>query len=101
MKKFVAMIAVTAVCSAAPVFADEALATAKGCLACHQVQIKVVGPAYKDVAAKYKGGADAATVLAGKIKSGGVGTWGQIPMPPQPTLSDDEAAKLAAWVLSL
>jgi cytochrome c len=80
--------------------ADQALAQAKGCMACHQVEMKVVGPAYKDVAAKYKDQADAATVLAAKVKAGGVGTWGQIPMPPQPTLSDDEINTLVAWVLA-
>ena len=80
--------------------ADQALAQAKGCMACHQVAVKVVGPAYKDVAAKYKDQADAAEVLAAKVKAGGVGTWGQIPMPPQPTLTDEEVKTLAAWVLA-
>lgn len=100
MKKYLGITLALAVCSSAPVVADEALATAKGCLACHQIAVKLVGPAYKDIAAKYKGEADAAAVLTGKVKSGGVGTWGQIPMPPQPLLSDDEAATLAAWVLT-
>ena len=80
--------------------ADQALAQAKGCMACHQVAVKVVGPSYKDVAAKYKDQADAADVLAAKVKAGGVGTWGQIPMPPQPTLTDDEVKTLVAWVLA-
>ena len=80
--------------------ADQALAQAKGCMACHQVATKVVGPAYKDVAAKYKDQADAAEKLAAKVKAGGVGTWGQIPMPPQPTLSDDEVKTLVSWVLA-
>ena len=80
--------------------ADDALAQAKGCMACHQVGTKVVGPAYKDVAAKYKEQADAAEMLAGKVKGGGVGAWGQVPMPPQPTLTDDEVKALVAWVLA-
>ena len=80
--------------------ADQALAQAKGCMACHQVGAKVVGPAYKDVAAKYKDQADAAEVLASKVKAGGVGTWGQVPMPPQPTLADDETKALVAWILA-
>ena len=80
--------------------ADQALAQAKGCMACHQLATKVVGPAYKDVAAKYKEQADAAETLAAKVKAGGVGTWGQIPMPPQPTLTDDEVNALVAWVLA-
>ena len=80
--------------------ADQALAQAKGCMACHQVATKVVGPAYKDDAAKYKEQADAAETLAAKEKAGGVGNWGQIPMPPQPTLTDDEVKTLVAWVLA-
>ena len=80
--------------------ADQALAQTKGCMACHQVATKVVGPAYKDVAAKYKDQADAAGMLAAKVKAGGVGTWGQAPMPPQPTLNDDETKTLVAWVLA-
>ncbi len=81
--------------------ADQALAQSKGCMACHQLEVKVVGPAYKEVAAKYKDNADAATILAGKVRNGGVGDWGQIPMPPQPTLSDDEIGKLVAWIMAM
>ena len=69
-------------------------------MACHQVATRVVGPAYKDVAAKYKGQTDAAAKLAAKVKAGGVGTWGPIPMPPQPTLTDEEVNTLVAWVLA-
>ncbi len=82
-------------------FADQELAQAKGCMACHQLEVKVVGPAYKDVAAKYKGDADAPAMLAAKVRNGGVGTWGQIPMPPQPTLSDEEINSLVAWILAM
>jgi len=81
--------------------ADQALARSKGCLACHQVDNKVVGPAFKDVAAKYKGDSGAPAMLAAKVKAGGVGTWGQIPMPPNTTVSDEEANTLVVWVLSL
>jgi cytochrome c len=81
--------------------ADQALAQSKGCLACHQVDNKVVGPAFKDIAAKYKGDSDAPAMLAAKVKAGGVGTWGQIPMPPNPTVSDEDANTLVVWVLSL
>ena len=80
--------------------ADQALAQSKGCLACHQVEVKVVGPAFKDVAAKYKDDSGAADMLATKVKAGGVGNWGQIPMPPNTTLSDEEANTLVVWVLS-
>jgi len=81
--------------------ADEALATAKGCTACHQVEVKVVGPAYKDVAAKYKGTEGAEATLAEKVKAGGAGTWGEIPMPPQVAATDEEIAAIVKWVLSL
>ena len=77
-----------------------ALATSKGCMACHQVAAKVVGPAYKDVAAKYKGDAGALDALTKKVKAGGVGVWGQIPMPPQVTATDDELKTIVEWVLS-
>lgn len=81
--------------------ADQALAQSKGCLACHQVDNKVVGPAFKDVSAKYKDDSGAADMLAAKVKGGGVGTWGQIPMPPNAAVSDEEIKTLVAWVLSL
>jgi len=80
-----------------------ALITEKGylCTSCHQVDVKMVGPGYKEVAAKYKGDANAASMLAKKAKEGGVGTWGEIPMPPNPTVSDDDMNALIHWVLSL
>jgi cytochrome c len=93
-------IVITGLAAAQPTLADQALAQANGCMACHQVAIRVVGPAYKDVAARYKGQADAAAQLAAKVKGGGAGTWGPIPMPPQPTLTDDEVNALVAWVLA-
>ena len=81
--------------------ADQALAQKSSCLSCHQVDKKVVGPAFKDVAKKYKGDAKAAEHIVGVIKKGGKGVWGPVPMPPNPQVSDDNAKKLAAWVLSL
>ncbi|MEY3036394.1 MAG: hypothetical protein RL019_1309 [Pseudomonadota bacterium] len=80
--------------------ADMALAQAKNCMACHAVDKKLVGPAYKDIAAKYKGDGAAVDRLAVKIMKGGVGVWGAIPMPANPQVSDAEAKKLAQWVLS-
>ena len=77
------------------------LATDKGCTACHAVDKKVIGPAYKDVAKKYKGDAKAADMLATKVLKGGQGVWGPIPMPPNDKVTADEAKKLVAWVLSL
>ena len=85
---------------AAPAMADEALAKAKNCMACHAVDKKLVGPSYKDVAKKYAGDAKAAAMLATKIQKGGSGVWGAIPMPANPQVSEAEAQKLAAWVMS-
>ena len=81
--------------------ASEQLAKEKNCLACHAVDHKVVGPGYKEVAAKYKGDKSAEAKLATKIQKGGGGVWGQIPMPANPQVSDAEAKKLAQWILSL
>lgn len=71
------------------------------CMTCHQVEMKVVGPSYKDVASKYADEDGATDLLKTKIIQGGVGTWGQIPMPPNPTVSEDDANALIAWILSL
>lgn len=84
-----------------PAMADQALATAKNCLACHAVQKKLVGPAFKDVAAKYAGQSDATAKLANKIVQGSSGVWGPVPMPANNQVSAAEAQKLAAWVLTL
>jgi cytochrome c len=78
----------------------EDLAKAKGCFACHDVNAKKVGPAFKDVAKKYAGKSDAVAHLSEKIKKGGAGEWGNVPMPPQ-NVTNEEAKKLAEWVLSL
>ena len=86
---------------AAPAFADQALATTKNCMACHAVDKKLVGPAYKDVAAKYAADKTAADKLAAKILKGGSGVWGAVPMPANAQVNEAEAKKLAAWVLSL
>jgi len=80
--------------------ANEALANKSGCLGCHAVATKLVGPAYKDVAAKYADQADAQAILVQSIRNGSVGKWGELPMPAHPKLSDADLKKLAAWVLS-
>ena len=85
----------------APVLADQALATAKNCMACHALDKKLVGPSYKDVAAKYAGDKSAADKLATKIQKGSAGVWGPVPMPANPQVSEAEAKKLAAWVLTV
>jgi len=77
-----------------------ALATKSGCLACHQVEMKVVGPAYKDVAAKYKGDAGALDKLVAKVKAGGSGVWGPVPMPPNPQVPEADIRTIVEWVLS-
>lgn len=84
-----------------PALADLKLATAKNCMACHAIDKKLVGPAYKDVAAKYAGQKDAADKLAAKVMKGGAGVWGPVPMPANTQVTPDEAKKLVAWVLTL
>ena len=85
---------------AAPAFAQADLAQKKNCMACHATDKKLVGPAYKDVAAKYAGQKDAVDKLADKIIKGGSGVWGPVPMPANAQVNDAEAKKLAAWVLT-
>jgi len=86
--------------SAQSVMADQALAQSKNCLACHSVENKIVGPALKDIAAKYKGDGGAVATLAAKVKNGSSGAWGAIPMPPN-AVSEAEAETLVKWILSL
>jgi cytochrome c len=90
-----------ALCAVAPAMADQALATAKNCMACHAVEKKLVGPSFKDVANKYSGQSDAINKLAAKIVKGGSGVWGPVPMPANNQVSEADAQKLAAWVLTL
>lgn len=102
MKRTLLAFAIT-VSVAAPAMADDALALAqsKNCLACHAVDKKVVGPAYKDVAKKFAGQKDAVAMLADKIMKGSQGVWGPVPMPPNTQVNAAEAKQLATWVLSL
>ncbi len=93
----ISALAVTGLIAAAPAFANKDLATKSGCMACHAVDKKLVGPAYQEVAKKYKASDEA--MLVDKVKKGGKGTWGQIPMPPNAKLTDDEAKTLVKWVL--
>jgi cytochrome c len=81
--------------------ASEELAKSKGCLGCHGIDSKIVGPAYKDVAKKYSGEAGAADKLAEKVMKGGGGVWGQMPMPPNSQVNADEARQLVQWILGL
>jgi cytochrome c len=99
MKRALLILAASTVV-AMPAMADLALAQSKNCMACHAVDKKLVGPAYKDIAAKYAGDKAAADKLATKIQKGGSGVWGAIPMPANPQVNDADAKKLAAWVLA-
>lgn len=102
MKTLVTCLFVSAglLASAGNVHASEALAKKYNCLSCHGVDKKVIGPAYSDVAAKYKGDAGAEAKLIAKIKNGGSGVWGQIPMPPNASVPDADIKILVKWVLS-
>jgi cytochrome c len=96
---YIAMMAAAGIVTMGQAHADQALAQSKNCLSCHAVDKKLVGPSFKDIAAKYKGDAKAPAALATKVKAGGKGAWGEIPMPPN-NVTDDEAKKLVAWVLA-
>lgn len=100
MKKALALVALGLMAVGGPAFASMELAKQKNCLACHAVDKKLVGPSYKDIAAKYKSDKNAPATLAKKIRDGGVGNWGQVPMPANPQVNEQEAATLAKWVLT-
>ena len=85
-----------------PVLADgQALATKHACMACHKVDAKLVGPALKDVAAKYKGDKTAEAKLVKKVKEGGTGVWGTIPMPPNAQVPDADIKAIVQWLLAI
>jgi len=102
MRKLVALsIAAGMLVSAGSAFASPEMLKKYNCTACHANDKKLVGPAYKDVAAKYKADGGAAEKLAKKIKAGGSGVWGPIPMPPHPQVSDADALALAKYVMTV
>jgi len=103
MKFSLALIAAAGALVATQAMADDAqaLASKHACMACHQIDKKVVGPAYKDVAAKYKGDKTAEAKLVEKVKKGGSGVWGPVPMPPNAQVSDADIKTIVHWVLSL
>ncbi len=101
MKRILVAAAAMAALASNAAFANEQLAKEKNCLACHAVDQKLVGPSYKEVAAKYKGDKSAEAKLATKIQKGGSGAWGAIPMPANPQVDDNEAKALVKWILSL
>lgn len=98
----VSALAAVGIVAAAPALAspEADLAKAKNCMSCHAVDKKVVGPAYQDVAKKYAGQKDAVANLTEKVMKGGGGVWGQVPMPPNPSVKPDEAKKLVEWILA-
>ena len=101
MRLFEIVVLSVAVLAAHSSKASEALARKNDCLGCHALSTKLVGPAYKDVAARYAGQPDAVALLSQSIRNGGVGKWGDLPMPAHPKLSEADAKKLASWVLNL
>ena len=102
MKTMPALIAAALTALAAgAAYANADLAQKKNCMACHAVDKKLVGPSYKDVAAKYADQKDAVDKLSAKVIKGGSGVWGPIPMPANPQVSEAEAKQLVQWILSL
>jgi cytochrome c len=101
-REFLAILAISALASQVTMAADAPadLAKSKNCLTCHSVATKIVGPAYKDVAAKYAGQKDAEDKLVQKVLKGGSGSWGAIPMPANTQVTEAEAHILVKWVLS-
>ncbi len=102
MKVLLATIAAAAVLFAGQASASQALAQKSGCLACHAIDKKVLGPSMKDVAAKYKGDASAEAKLIAKVKKGGSGVWGPMPMPANsPQVKDEDIKSIVQWILAL
>ncbi len=94
-------LALAGIAAAAAAQSADDLLKKHACVSCHAVDKKLVGPSYKDVAAKYRGQKDADKLLAEKVKKGGVGVWGQIPMPPNANVSDADMKVLVAYILSI
>ena len=99
--RWISVVAALAVVSAGVASANEELAKKSACLACHQIDKKLVGPAYKEVAQKYAGDAGAEAKLIAKVKAGGSGVWGAIPMPPNAAISDADIKTLVKWILAM
>ena len=102
MKRVIAAVAASlGLLLASGVQADEKLAQANGCMTCHQIDKKILGPAYKDVAAKYRGDKGAEATLVKKVKEGGKGVWGDMIMPPNAHVKDADIQAIVKWVLTL
>ena len=101
MKRLALLLAAAAAVAAAlPARGNQELAKKHACFACHALDKKLVGPSYKDVAAKYRSDAGAETKLFEKVKKGSQGTWGQVPMPPNAAVPDGDVRALVKWILS-
>ena len=100
MKLFTSVLIAAGLVAASPAHANLELAKKSNCMACHTVDKKLVGPAYVDVSKKYAGDKDAAKALAAKVKAGSKGVWGQIPMPPNPSVKDADMEILIKWILA-
>ena len=100
MKLIAAALISAAALVSAPAMANLDLAKKSNCMSCHTVDKKLVGPSYKDVAAKYAGKADAVKTLSAKVKAGGKGAWGEIPMPPNANVKDADIETLVKWILA-
>lgn len=96
----VSTLVIAAALASAPAMANLELAKKSNCMACHQVDKKLVGPSYQDVAKKYADDKGAEAKLIDKVKKGGSGVWGPVPMAPNPQVSDADLKTLVKWVLS-
>ncbi len=100
MKRSLMLCVVLSALASSSAMASADLAKAKNCMACHAVASKLVGPAFKDVAAKYAGQKDGEAKLVGKVLKGGSGSWGAVPMPANPQVNEAEARTLVKWILA-
>lgn len=101
MKRFIpASAALVGLALAGAAHANEKLAQASGCMVCHGIDKKVIGPSYKDIAAKYAKDKGAEASLVKKVKAGGKGVWGEVPMPPNPHVKDEDIQTLVKWILT-
>lgn len=101
MKRTPVLLTLSLWLAAGAALADDEMYKTKNCFACHRIDRNTLGPSFKSVAAKYADDTGAEVRLAKKIREGGVGVWGPVPMPPQAQVTDDEALTLARWILAI
>ena len=97
--KLMSALVVSVLMVSAPAFASKEIAGKNACMSCHAADKKILGPSYQDIAAKYKGQADAIDKLAKKVKAGGSGVWGPVPMPANAAISEADAKTVVKWIL--